>query len=98
MYCKMGLGSPVTVLGISWNQSSAVGMAYDPVSFKKTKHILRAAEFLRDLVARGVIALSHVPGTTMVADILTKAVTRAIYHELMRLIATYAESGIVCPD
>ena len=22
MYCKMGLGSPVIVLGISWNQSS----------------------------------------------------------------------------
>ena len=68
------------------------------MSFKKTKHILRAAEFLRDLVARGVVSLSHVAGTVMVADILTKAVSRAIYHALMQLISTYAESGIVCPE
>ena len=48
------------------DSKSAVGMAYDPVSFKKTKHILRAAEFLRDLVARGVISLSHVAGRHIV--------------------------------
>ena len=29
-------------------------MAFDPVAFKKTKHILRDAEYLRDLVARQV--------------------------------------------
>ena len=33
------------------DSKSAVGMAYDPVAFKKTKHIIRAAESLRDLVA-----------------------------------------------
>lgn len=80
------------------DSKSAVGMAYDPVSFKKTKHILRAAEFLRDLVARGVISLSHVAGTTMVADLLTKAVSRVIYHTLMQLIALYARDGVVCPE
>ena len=37
-----------------WSDSgSAVKMAFDPVSFRNTKHIMRAAEFLRDLVARG---------------------------------------------
>ena len=41
------------------DSGSAIGMAYDPVSFKKTKHILRAAEFLRDLVARGVISVTR---------------------------------------
>ena len=38
------------------DSKSAVGMAFDPVAFKKTKRILRAAEFLRDLVAREVVA------------------------------------------
>ena len=33
---------------IKCDSKSAVGMAFDPVAFKKTKHILRAAEFLRD--------------------------------------------------
>ena len=34
------------------DSKSAIDMSYDPVAFKKTKHILRAAQFLRDLVAR----------------------------------------------
>ena len=38
-------------------------MSLDPVAFKKTKHILRAAEFLRDLVARDVVRLQHLPGS-----------------------------------
>ena len=72
-------------------------MAYDPVAFKKTKHILRAAEFLRDLVARGVITVSHVPGTVMLADLLTKAVARATFVQLMLLLSEYASSGNACP-
>ena len=68
-------------------------MAYDPVAFKKTKHILRAAEFLRDLVTRNVIVLQHVPGTVMLADLLTKAVARAMFVELMRLLDAYAQTG-----
>ena len=33
MYCKMGLGSPVTVLGISWNQSSQeMGLVLEAVT------------------------------------------------------------------
>ena len=53
---------------------------------KKTKHILRAAEFLRDLVVRGVVTLQHVEGASMLADILSKAVSRPIFLELLRLL------------
>ena len=79
------------------DSKSAVDMSLDPVSFKKTKHILRAAEFLRDLVAREVVSLAHVKGSVMIADILTKAVSRAVYVELMNLLDNYATSGEVCP-
>ena len=72
-------------------------MAFDPVAFKQTKHIMRAAEFLRDLVAREVITLRHVPGRTMLADLLTKAVERAIFLQLLRLFDRYASDGVVCP-
>ena len=59
-------------------------LAFDPVAFKKTKHILRAAEFLRDLVSRGVISVEHLPGVVMIADLLTKAVSRAIFTGLIK--------------
>ena len=42
---------------IQSDSKSAIDMSLDPVAFKKTKHILRAAEFLRDLVARDVVRL-----------------------------------------
>ena len=76
----------------------AVDMSRDPVAFKMTKHILRAAEFLRDLVARLVIEVRHLPGRVMIADLLTKAVARVVYHELLRLFDVYAATGVVCPD
>ena len=83
---------------IIWSDSkSAVDMAFDPVSFKQTKHIMRAAEFLRDLVARQVALLRHVSGRVMLADLLTKAVERAIFLQLMTLFDRYSIDGIVCP-
>ena len=65
--------------------------------FKNTKHILRAAEFLRDLVMREAVAMKHLPGRVMIADILTKAPARVIYIDLLRLIDAYASDGIACP-
>ena len=87
------------VASVMWSDSkSAVDMAFDPVAFKQTKHILRAAEFLRDLVAREVLVLRHVPGRVMLADLLTKAVARPIFLELLRLFDRYPIDGAVCPS
>ena len=79
------------------DSKSAVDMAFDPIAFKQTKHILRAASFLRDLVAREVVSLRHVPGRVMIADLLTKAVARPLFHQLLRLFDAYAVDGVVCP-
>ena len=79
------------------DSKSAVDMAFDPVAFKKTKHILRAAEFLRDLVARGAITMAHVAGVVMIADLLTKAQARPVFLELLRLLDGYAANGVTCP-
>ena len=62
-----------------------VGWAgYD--ALKKTKHILRAAEFLRDLVMRAVCYLVHVPGERMVADMLTKPLSRATFLVALKML------------
>ena len=37
----------------------------------------------------------HLPGRVMIADLLTKAVARVLYHELLRLFDAYAASGEV---
>ena len=72
------------------DSKSAVDMAYDPVAFKNTKHIMRAAEFLRDLVRREVVTLTHMRGAIMLADLLTKAVARPLFIDLLRLLDDYA--------
>ena len=78
------------------DSKSAVEMAFDPVSFKKTKHILRAAHFLRDLCARQVIELEHLAGARMLADILTKAPARQIFRDLLALLDAFATNGNAC--
>ena len=80
------------------DSKSAVALSLDPVAFKQTKHILRAAEFLRDLVAREVIVLHHLPGKIMIADLLTKSVARTIFHELIKLLDNYSVAGVACPS
>ena len=68
------------------DSKSAVDMSIDPVAFKQTKHIMRAAAFLRDLVQKEVTELRHLAGYRMIADILTKAQARHIFSELMKLL------------
>jgi hypothetical protein len=55
-------------------------------SFKNTKHILRAAQFLRDLVARLVVTMEHIAGTEMIADMLTKPLGRVLFVRLLSLL------------
>ena len=61
------------------DSKSAIDMAFDPVAFKKTKHILRDAQYLRDLVAREVLRPSHVTSAKQLADIFTKALARVTF-------------------
>ena len=64
------------------DSKSAIDMCYDPCQFKKTKHILRDAHFLRDVVAREVFKPAHVSSEEEVADIMSKAVSRPIFLHL----------------
>ena len=47
-------------------------LAVDPVAFKKTKHIMRAAEFLRDLTACEFFMVKWISGKSNPADVFTK--------------------------
>ena len=58
-------------------------MAFDPVSFKKTKHIMRVAQ----------VTVRHVAGAVMLADLMTKAQARPVFLELVRLLDLFASSA-----
>ena len=58
------------------DSKSAIDLAFDAVAFKKTKHVLRDAYFLRDLVVRLVYKPVHVCSADQLADIQTKALPR----------------------
>ena len=54
------------------DNKSVVDLAFDAVAFKKTKHILRAAEFVRDLAHRRVIQVHWISRHNNPADLLAK--------------------------
>ena len=77
------------------DSKSAVDLAYDPVAFKKTKHILRAAYGLRDYVARDVFEMQHVTGTVNLADILTKAQAVSVFNQLIAAYDAFVAAALV---
>ena len=68
------------------DSKSAIDLTRDPVAFKKTKHILRHAYWLRDVVSRNVLAPSHVSTENQLADVLTKALPPALHRAAIRLL------------
>ena len=77
---------PVGPTALRLDSKSAIDMTYDAVAFKKTKHVLRDANYLRDLVARQVFAPEHVPSASQLADIFTKALGRPLFPAMRALL------------
>ena len=80
---------PVGPTIIYTDSKAIVELSVDAVAFKKTKHILRAAEFLRDLVLRRVYSLSHISGTLNPADVMTKPLPRGTFVPIIELIDSF---------
>ena len=69
------------------DSKSAIDLAYDPVAFKKTKHIMRAAAELRDRVAREIFTPTYVEAAAQIADVLTKGLGPTAHKiQLVRLL------------
>ena len=78
------LASEPTV--IRSDNKSVSDLALDAIAFKKTKHIMRAAEFLRDLCLRRVFAVVWISGLDNVADLFTKGHSAAVFASYMALL------------
>ena len=68
------------------DNKSVSDLALDAIAFKKTKHIMRAAEFLRDLCMRQVFAVVWISGEENPADIFTKGHSVPAFKAYMRIL------------
>jgi hypothetical protein len=64
------------------DNESAIKISYNPVQHSKTKHIEIHHHFIRDHVKRGEIDIIHVGTQEQLADIFTKPLDEARFHEL----------------
>lgn len=81
------LGCPILhPTRLATDNKSVVDLAYDAVAFKKTKHILRAAEIVRDLTLRRVIELRWIAGHPNPADLLTKPFDLVAFRKQLSLL------------
>ena len=74
------------------DSQSTVNMSYDPIAFKKTTHIFRASQFIRNLVFKHVIRLHHINGELMMADFLTNALPPATFRSIFTSVNDYSSS------
>ena len=62
---------------ITQDNQSAMIMAVQGPTFKRTKHLMGKESYIRERLLQGEVALKYVPTADMVADLLTKPVGRA---------------------
>ena len=60
---------------------SAVLLVANPILHSKSKHFELDLHFVQDHVAKGHVQISHVPAHVQVADVLTKLVSSAFFHD-----------------
>jgi hypothetical protein len=81
---------PVTMFG---DNKSVVLNTTLPSSILKKKHNAIAYHRVREAIAGKIIQFVHIPSQDNIADVLTKPLTRATYHKLVRPIL-FERSGM----
>ena len=79
----MKLPSPSTIISDS---QGSIALAKNPAFHSRTKHIDIKHHFVREQVAAGVIVMKHVPTEDMVADVLTKPLSRDRHVKLIKVV------------
>ena len=70
------LSGPLSLLG---DNQGSIALGKNPEFHKRTKHMKRRYHFVREAVDTGDVSLDFIPTQEMVADVLTKALTRELH-------------------
>jgi len=71
--CEYQFGPPV----IFGDNQGAIALSKNPVNRQRSKHIDVRYHFIRDEINNGKVVVQYCPTADMVADIMTKPVTKA---------------------
>eukprot|EP00969_Alexandrium_andersonii_P029623 1293018-Alexandrium_andersonii.AAC.1 len=52
----------------------------------KRKHLVLSFHYVREAVAQGLVKLGYIPSDKNIADLLTKAHGRVVFHRLLAMI------------
>jgi hypothetical protein len=77
---------------------AAIYSARDPTSHSRLKHIDLRFHFIRHIVNGRLIDVFHIPGTSNIADLLTKGLPHVTHHKWISLIGLHLGSGGVMVD
>ena len=58
----------------------AIAIVNNPIQHDRTKHVEVDRHFIKDYLNQGIINLPFVSSQTQLADILTKAISRKVFH------------------
>jgi hypothetical protein len=73
------LNQKITLLN---DNQSAISLAHNPVNHKRSKHFEIRYHFIRDHIQKDDVILSYCPSKSMIADFLTKALTKQPFERI----------------
>ena len=90
------IGGEVKRTLIRVDNKSAIALAKNPVFHRRSKHIHKRFHFIRECVEKELVDVDHIAGTEQRADVLTKALARIKFKEMVELIKVQdlSESGL----
>jgi len=74
---------PVVIFG---DNQGAIALSKDPVNHQRSKHIDVRYHFIRDEVNHGRVVIEYCPTSDMVADMMTKPVTKVKLGQFSKFI------------
>lgn len=82
---EIGCGRKDTPTIIHGDNLSAQNLARNPVYHARSKHIVIRYHFIREVIQKGDVELKYVPTNDMIADMLTKNLSKLKYEKLIKL-------------
>jgi hypothetical protein len=80
---KSFLEKPIT---IHCDSMAAIAYSKDPKDHPKSKHIEMRYHYVRDMIAKKEVILEYIPTTRMLADPLTKAISRDLFQAHVKML------------